>query len=263
MDQSEVVGERADHRHQVQARLLALPERQVEAIDPDSSRPKQVRDLLNALLVGPHAAPDGQRRPVNPDAVAALDGAGRFDPAEDRDAEPAVGGFMEGRLRAPQRLAHGEDQRAVVGHQRGVVRENGIGETVVVIRQELDRRARLRHEVDQTVMLGGGAGWVELRTVVPFGRVCAAHRTRCPTHQHPFQRGRHRLRSVFLHRKHLPPVVPNLYTGPHACRKCGQSPVDGAATGGPCCIADGELVGVTGRQNPRKQRPMPGKGRRG
>ena len=50
---------------------------------------------------------------VDPDAIAAFDLARRLDAAEHRDAEPLVGGLVQRRLGAAQRLAHGKDDRAV------------------------------------------------------------------------------------------------------------------------------------------------------
>ena len=43
MDQRQIVGERADHRHQMQAGFLAMPERQVEAVDLDAERRREGR----------------------------------------------------------------------------------------------------------------------------------------------------------------------------------------------------------------------------
>ena len=80
--QREIVGKRADDGHQMQASVFAVPERQIVAMDLDAKRPKQVRHLLNAVLVCPHAAPDGQRLAVDPDAIAAFDLARVRDPPE-------------------------------------------------------------------------------------------------------------------------------------------------------------------------------------
>ena len=101
MDQRQIVGERADHRHQMQAGFLAVPERQVEAEDRRRRcGPSISASCSDAGLVGPDAAPDGQRLGVDPDAIAALDRARRLDAAEDRNAHACVGGLMQRRLRA-------------------------------------------------------------------------------------------------------------------------------------------------------------------
>ena len=42
----------------------------------------------------------------------------------------AFRGFVQGWFRAPQGLAHGKDDCALVGHERGVVCEDGVGEPV-------------------------------------------------------------------------------------------------------------------------------------
>ena len=117
MDQREIVGERADHRHQMQAGFFAVPERQVEAVDGNAVRGQQVGNLLNARLVGAHAAADGERRAVHPDAVAALHLSRRLDPAEDGHAEAAIGGLVQRRFGVAQRLAHGQDDGAMIRHQ--------------------------------------------------------------------------------------------------------------------------------------------------
>ena len=96
--------------------------------------------LPDAGLVGPDAAADGQRRGVDPDAVAAFDRTGSLDAAEDGHAHAAIGSLVQAGLGTPQRLAHGEDDGAVVGHQRRIMREDGIGEPVIRRRSAIRSR---------------------------------------------------------------------------------------------------------------------------
>ena len=143
-----------------------------------------------------NAAADGQRLRVDPDAVAALDRAWRLDAAEDWHAHAAIGFFVQAGLRTPERLAHGKDDRAVIGHQRRVVREDGIGKPVVLVGQPFDFSAGSSDEVGERLVLARGARRVEAGSIVPFGRLGMAHGACRRAHQHAPQRRRHGLRTV-------------------------------------------------------------------
>jgi hypothetical protein len=79
------------------------------------------------------ATTDRQRGRVDPDAVAALDATRRFDPPEDRNACSLVGHLVQVRFSHSARLAHPENDRALVGDKRGVMGKHGIGESVTRI----------------------------------------------------------------------------------------------------------------------------------
>ena len=157
---------------------------------------QQRRQLADARLVGPDAAADRQGLRVDPDAVAALHRARILDAAEDRDAHACIGQFVKGRFRPPQRLAHGEDDRAMVGHQRGVVREDGIGKPVIRVRQPFDLRARGSDQIGERLVLPGCPNRIEAGAIVPFGSIRVAHGAPCLAHQHAPERPSHRLRTV-------------------------------------------------------------------
>ena len=72
--------------------------------------------LVDAFLVGAHAAADDQRPGVEPDAVAAFHGAFALDAAEDGNLALGIGLFVQGGLGDAQRLAHAQQDRAVVGY---------------------------------------------------------------------------------------------------------------------------------------------------
>ena len=103
---------------------------------------------------------------------------------------------MQAGLRLAQRLAHGEQDRAVAGHQGRVMREHRIGQPVVGILQPFDPSAARRHKLGKGLVLFCSARVVEAGTVVPPRGVGAAHgRGRAP-HQGQAQRRRHRLGAV-------------------------------------------------------------------
>ena len=84
IDQRQVVGERADHRHQVQAGFLAVPQRQVEAetVMPCGASRLAICWMPASLVRTPRPIASVVR--VDPDAVAALDLPRRLDAAENR-----------------------------------------------------------------------------------------------------------------------------------------------------------------------------------
>ena len=189
---------------------------------------------LDAGLVGADAAADRQRRAVDPDAVAALDRARRLDPAEDRDADAAVGRFVQRRLGTPQRLAHRQDDRAVVGHQRRIVGEDGIGEPVVRVGQPFDLGAGGGDQIGEVGVLLGGPrrrrSPAHSASRAGFG---AAHGACGRAHQHAPQRRGHGLRTeravgwMFIAR---PPGRSPAASVTHAARQRPQGPADGGLT---------------------------------
>ena len=121
-------------------------------------RREKIGHLLDAGLVGAHAAADGERRCVDPDAVAALDlcpapRCGRGSGCRAADRRPRAAPAPGARSALPMDRMIG----AVVGHQRRIMREDRIGQPVVGVRQPFDLGARSGDEVGEARVLRGGA----------------------------------------------------------------------------------------------------------
>ena len=247
IDQRQIVGQRADHRHQMKAGLLAVPERQVVAVNLDAERRQQICDLLDAVLVRAHAAADGERLRVDPDAVATFDGSGVFDPAEDRHAHAPVGGLVQRRFGSTQRLSHGKDDSAMVGHQRRIMGKYRIGQSILDVVEPFDRSAGRSDEIGQRLVLFRRAFSIEARSVMPGFPVGAVHGAAGAAHQHPLQRRRHRLRSEHLSGLQVQIVLPVCQrhgATKHFARPPGKGHgrrVDGGKPPGPSCHRDASL----------------------
>ena len=114
---------------------------------------RSVGHLADARLVGPDAAPMASVVASTQTQSPPSTVPGRLDAAEDGHAHAAIGLLVQAGLGTPQRLAHGEDDGAVVGRQRRIVREDGIGKPVILVGQPFDLRARSRDEVGEGLML--------------------------------------------------------------------------------------------------------------
>ena len=89
---------------------------------------------------------------------------------------PRVGGLVQRRLGPAQRLAHRQDDRAMIGHQRRIMGEDGIGEPVIGIGQPFDLGAGGCDQVGRTPHAARAAlRRIEARAVVPLRRLGAAH----------------------------------------------------------------------------------------
>ena len=120
---------------------------------------------------------------------------GCVDAAEDRNAHAAVGFLVHAGLRTAQRLAHGQDDRAVIGHQGRVMREDGIGKAVIRFRQPFDLGAGSGDKVGECAVLESGARRIETGSIVPLRSLGAAHGACGGAHQDAFQGRGHRLRA--------------------------------------------------------------------
>ncbi len=88
----------------------------------------------------------------------------------------------------------------MVGHQRGIVGEDGIGQSVIGVGQPFDLGARARHQPGQRLMLGGGLAGIEAWTIVPLRSPGMAHGAGSGAHQNAFQLPGHGLRpECFAH----------------------------------------------------------------
>ena len=99
----------------MQAGVLAVPKWQVVIDDVNAVRLQDRSQLVNTTLVGPDAAANDQRLCVQPDRIAAFDGARLHDLPDDGNTERLQRLLVQRRFRLAQRFAHVEDHRPGMG----------------------------------------------------------------------------------------------------------------------------------------------------
>ncbi len=115
----EVVGDRRDHRHQVDQLGRPAPVRNVE----DSNVAADERgELPGAGVVRSQGPPDAEQVGTQPQRVAALDSAWRLDPSDGRDALAAGPGLDRRGLSGTIRLPRPERDGATIGDEERVER---------------------------------------------------------------------------------------------------------------------------------------------
>jgi len=177
----------------MQAGVGAIAERKVEAEHGDPMRREHGRQLLDARLIGPHATADRQCFVIDPHAIAALDRSGRNDLAQDRNAGGLIGGCVQGGFGHAAGLAHAQDDRAMVGHQGGIMGEHRVGKSVAIVLDPHDLRAAGGHQIGKGAELFDSACSVKSGAIVPVRRLGRKQALAGLAHGHPLQRRGHRL----------------------------------------------------------------------
>jgi hypothetical protein len=122
--------------------------------------------LADALVVGAVAAPDGQRRLIEPDDVTPFDFPLAGDGAGQRDPELAKGLCLGRRLRRAGCLAHVAQDHPPARGDGGVAHIQGVEPGDLVARHPVDAGSRFLDQRREAVVLGGGAAGIGRRQIV-------------------------------------------------------------------------------------------------
>ena len=139
-DDGQVVGDRRDDRHEVDQLGGPAPVRDVEHPDVAAD---QRPELPGALRVRAQRPPDAEQVRAEPERVAALDRAGRLDPADGRDPGRARPGFDGVGFGRAIRLARAKRDRAAIGHEQRIERVDEVGRLELDV-EDVDPRDRAR-----------------------------------------------------------------------------------------------------------------------
>jgi len=161
IDDRRALIERADQREEVQAFRRAVPVRQRHRQHRNPLLGQDGAQLVDPLGVGAVALPDRQRLRVEPEGIAPLEGAGRGDASGDRDAELAEGRFQYRDLALAQRLPRPAEDRARIGDDDRIVREDAVLQGRVVQFTDQHLRPRVGEEIAEPCVLRDGALLIE------------------------------------------------------------------------------------------------------
>ena len=117
-----------------------------------TSPPTSAAELPGALGVRAQRPPDAEQVRAEPERVAALDRAGRLDPADGRDpgrARPGLDGVRFGRAIG---LARAKRDRAPIGHEQRIERVHEVGRLELDV-EDMDPRTEPGQRLDERIVL--------------------------------------------------------------------------------------------------------------
>src|SRR5437879_11979370 len=223
INDSQILVDEADQRHQMEASLRSLVVRERDGFHVDPGSHEEIAKPKESLLVRPKTLAHREEIVSDPQEIAALGGGWGSQRSEDGHAV-FVKSLRDRRLLpAPKLLAHPEDDRTAIRHDHGIVDEERIRLSLLrfVVIPDLD--ARYLKEGDERVMFLSRGFEVRSCGVTPNLRLRRCERSVRLTDEHDPQRFDHALTPE--HRGHevpdpteVGPLFPfSLEDGPGAC----------------------------------------------
>src|SRR5437899_7027881 len=230
IDDSQILVDEADQRHQMEASLRSLVVRERDGFYLDPGSLEEFAKPKESFRVRPKTLAHRKEIVSDPQEIAALGGG--WGPQRSEDGHAVfVKSLRDRRLfPAPKLLAHSEDDRAAVRHDHGIVDEDRIRLSLLrfVVIPDLD--ARYLKEGDERVMFLSRGFEVRSCGVTPNLRLRRCERSVRLTDEHDPQRFDHAL--TLEHRGHevpdpteVGPLFPfSLEDGPGDCIENREMP---------------------------------------